>query len=314
MTQTVKTLRSPATSARQAYQSVMFGVMGFGALLVVVPMLYIFGTILFRGLGKVLSPGFLTLPPDGAAGGIAPQITGTIALMLGTMVLALPLGISAAIYLTEYAGRNALTRTIRMAIVNLAGVPSIVHGLFGLGLFVYFLGAWMDRVGGYASLNPPQVFWGRGTLLWGAATLAVLVLPIVITATEEALKTVPRSFREGAMGLGATKWQTIWKVVLPAALPGILTGTILAIGRAAGETAPIIFTAVVGFKTNYAAIPPLYEPVVALPYHLFYVVTELVQATPALQYGTALTLLLIVFGVNLVAIVLRTRLRRARKW
>jgi phosphate transport system permease protein len=309
-------LRSEATSRRQVYEKLMFGLMGLGALCVVLPMVYIFGALFIGGIGKVLSPGFLTQAPTNGSteGGIAPQIAGTLALMFGTILLALPLGISAAVYLTEYAGKNALTRAIRMAIVNLAGVPSIVHGLFGLGLFVYFVGAWMDYWGGYSTQNPPQTMWGRPTLLWGAATLAVLVLPVVITATEEALKTVPRSFREGAMGLGATKWQTIWKVVLPAALPGILTGAILAIGRAAGETAPIILVAAVGYKTNPQAIPPIYEPVVALPYHLFYVVTEVARATPALQYGTALTLLLIVFGVNLVAIILRTRLRKARKW
>ncbi len=309
-------LQSPSTAARQGYEKFMFGVMALGALLVVLPMLYIFGTLLIGGIGKVLSPGFLTQAPSNGSteGGIGPQIVGTLALMIGTIVLALPLGISAAVYLTEYAGKNALTRAIRMAIVNLAGVPSIVHGLFGLGFFVYFVGKWMDDVSGFSRLNPPQEFWGRPTLLWGAATLAILVLPIVITATEEALKTVPRSFREGSMGLGATKWQTIWKVVLPAALPGILTGAILAIGRAAGETAPIILVAAVGFKTSYAPVPPLYESVVALPNHLFYVVTEVVRATPALQYGTALTLLLIVFAVNLAAIILRTRLRKARKW
>ncbi len=288
--------------------------MALGALCVVLPMLYIFGTLLVGGIGKVLTPGFLTQPPTNGSreGGIGPQIVGTIALMVGTIALALPLGISAAVYLTEYAKKGPITRAIRMAIVNLAGVPSIVHGLFGLGLFVYFVGAWMDYFGGYSRVN--QHVWGTQTLLWGAATLAILVLPVIITATEEALKTVPGSFREGSMALGATKWQTIWKVVLPAALPGILTGAILAIGRAAGETAPIILTAVVATKTFSSAIPPLYEPVVALPYHLFYIVTEVVGATPALQYGTALTLLLIVFGVNLIAIILRTRLRKARKW
>lgn len=309
-------LRSASTSRRQAYEKLMFGVMGFGALCVVLPMVYIFGTLFIGGIGKVLSPGFLTQPPSegSTAGGIAPQIVGTLALMFGTVVLALPLGISAAVYLTEYARKNALTRAIRMAIVNLAGVPSIVHGLFGLGFFVYFVGAFMDDASGFSRLDPPQTFWKRPTLLWGAATLAILVLPVIITATEEALKTVPRAFREGSMGLGATKWQTIWKVVLPAALPGILTGAILAIGRAAGETAPILLVAAVGYKTSYPPVPPLYESVVALPNHLFYVVTEVVRATPALQYGTALTLLLIVFGVNLVAIILRTRLRKARKW
>ncbi len=305
-------MRSQETSARLGFEKFMFALMGLGALCVVVPMLFIFGSLLWGGLGKLFTPGFLTLPPaDGdTAGGIGPQIAGTFALMIGTIILALPLGISAAVYLTEYASRGPVTRVIRMAIINLAGVPSIVHGLFGLGLFVYFLGAWLDYFGGFTKRH----VWQGSTLLWGAATLAVLVLPVIITTTEEALKTVPRSFREGAAGLGATKWQTIWKVVLPAALPGILTGAILAIGRAAGETAPIILTAVVAAKTRYSIIPALYEPVLALPYHLYYLVTQVVGATPALQYGTALTLLLIVFAVNLVAITIRARLRKARKW
>ena len=308
-------LCSERTLARQRYEQLMFALMGFGALLVVLPMLYIFGALFMGGIGKLFEPGFLTQAPSGDSknGGVAPQIVGTMALMLGTVVLALPLGISAAIYLTEYARKNAATRAIRMAIVNLAGVPSIVHGLFGLGLFVYFIGAWLDYFGGYSRMTPPQHVWGRPTLLWGAATLAVLVLPVIITATEEALKTVPKSFREGAMGLGATKWQTIWKVVLPVALPGILTGAILAVGRAAGETAPIILTAVVLTKTVNPPVPPLYEPVLALPNHLYYLVTG-VPGTTGLQYGTALILLLLVFGVNLVAIVLRTKLRKARKW
>lgn len=307
-------LRSPATSARLGYQRFMFALMGVGALLVVVPMLFIFGRLLLGGAAQLFAPGFWTLPPSNGdkEGGIAPQIVGTVALMVSTIVLALPLGISAAVYLTEYAGRNALTRAIRMAIVNLAGVPSIVHGLFGLGLFVYFFGAWADYLGGYTHAH--QHIWGRKTLLWGAATLAILVLPVIITATEEALKTVPRSFREGALALGATKWQTIWRVVLPAALPGILTGAILAVGRAAGETAPIILTAVVASRVGAGAVPTLYEAVVALPYHLYYLVTAVNGASPALQYGTALTLILLVFIINLAAIILRNRLRKARKW
>jgi len=227
---------------------------------------------------------------------------------MGTIVLALPLGIFAAIYLTEYAKKGPLVRAIRMAIVNLAGVPSIVHGLFGLGLFVLFFGGLLDRVTG-----SPLATWRQNSLLWGSATLAVLVLPVIITATEEALLTVPRSFREGSMGLGATKWTTIWRVVLPAALPGILTGAILAIGRAAGETAPILFTAVASLIT-YTGFPKLSDPVMALPYHLFYVVTQVANAPLKLQYGIALVLLLLVFVVNLSAILLRARIRRQRKW
>lgn len=254
--------------------------------------------------------GFLASAPrdGGASGGILPAILGTFALMIGTILLALPLGVFAAIYLTEYAKKGPFLRAIRMAIVNLAGVPSIVHGLFGLGLFVLFLGGNLDRLFGNA-----RPVWQNSTLLWGSATLAILVLPVVITATEEALLTVPRSFREGSMGLGATKWQTIRRVVLPAALPGVLTGAILAVGRAAGETAPILLTAAVSW-TSRGGFPGPSEPVMALPYHLYYVVTQVANAPARLQYGIALTLLILVFVVNLSAIVSRARLRASRRW
>jgi phosphate transport system permease protein len=195
-----------------------------------------------------------------------------------------------------------------MAIVNLAGVPSIVHGLFGLVLFKLFFGSILDNF--YGNQTP---IWQNRTLIWGAATLAILVLPIVITATEEALQAVPKSFREGSVGLGASRWQTIWRIILPAALPGILTGGILAVGRAAGETAPILFTAAVSF-TTLTGVPHLYDPVLALPYHLYYVVTQVANAPLQLQYGIALTLLLLVFIVNLSAILLRGRLRQSRRW
>lgn len=253
---------------------------------------------------------FLTDAPldNGLRGGIGPAIVGTFALMIGTVLLSLPLGVFAAIYLTEYARKGPMIRLVRMAIVNLAGVPSIVHGLFGLGLFIYFFGAKLDQL-----LHNDRPVWQNQTLLWGASTLAVLVLPIVITATEEALLSVPRSFREGSLGLGATKWQTIRRVVLPSAVPGILTGAILAVGRAAGETAPILLTAAVSWTSRHG-IPKPNEPVMALPYHLYYVVTQVANAPDGLRYGIALTLLTLVFLVNLSAILLRARLRRNKRW
>ncbi len=299
----------PMSRTRHLHEKLMFGLMTLGMLLVLVPTVYIFGSIVMGGWRQI-TPTFLTMPPQngGGAGGIGPAILGTLALMAGTIVLSLPLGVFAAIYLTEYARKGPMVRLIHLAIVNLAGVPSIVHGLFGLVLFKLFFGKLLDNF--YGNQTP---IWQNRTLIWGSATLAILVLPIVITATEEALQSVPKSFREGSVGLGASRWQTIWRVILPAALPGILTGGILAVGRAAGETAPILFTAAVSF-TTLNGIPNLYDPVLALPYHLYYVVTQVANAPLQLQYGIALTLLLLVFVVNLSAILLRGRLRRARRW
>lgn len=302
-------VNSESARKRRLMQTVMFSLMGLGMLAVLVPTLYVFLTILLGGIGQ-FNWDFLTQPPakGGAAGGIGPAILGTVGLMLSTILLALPLGIFSAIYLTEYAKKGPLVRAIRMAIVNLAGVPSIVHGLFGLIVFKIFLGGWLD----YFAHNRPAV-WQNKTLLWGAATLAILVLPVIITATEEALLSVPRSFREGSMGLGATRWQSIYKVILPAALPGILTGAILAVGRAAGETAPILLTAAVAFTTAEAALR-LDAPVLALPYQLYYTVTTAKDVPLQMKYGIALTLLLLVFLVNLCAIILRAHLRKNRRW
>lgn len=298
-----------AAADRRRNQSLMYVLMGLGMAAVLAPTLYVFGALVAGGWRQITWT-FLSQAPrsGGTEGGIGPAILGTLGLMIGTVVLALPLGVFAAIYLTEYAKKGPLVRLIRTAIVNLAGVPSIVHGLFGLVVFRIYLGGWLD-----AFQNSREHVWQNRTLLWGAATLAILVLPIIITATEEALQTVPQSFREGSLGLGATKWQTIRKVVLPAAVPGILTGAILGVGRAAGETAPILFTAAVGFST-VVQVPSPSTPVLALPYHLFYLVTEALNAPDQLKYGVALTLLLLVFAVNLSAIVLRTRLRKARRW
>ena len=237
-----------------------------------------------------------------AAGGIFPCIVGTLLLVTGSMAIALFLGVASAIYLNEYARQNALTRAIRLAILNLAGVPSIVFGLFGFGLFVIFLG------------------WNV-SLMAGWFTLAFMVLPIVITASEEALKAVPRGYREASLALGATRWQTIRKAVIPYALPGILTSSILSIARVAGETAPIMFTAAyvvrdqlpwqVSRLTDF-----FFQGVMALPYHIYVVSSKIPQNeyTERVQYGTTLVFLLLVAFIATASILLRNRLRRKHTW
>ena len=237
-----------------------------------------------------------------AAGGIFPCIVGTLLLVIGSMAIALFLGVSSAIYLNEYARQNAFTRAIRLAILNLAGVPSIVFGLFGFGLFVIFFG------------------WNV-SLMSGWFTLAFMVLPIVITASEEALKAVPRGYREASLALGATRWQTIRKAVLPYALPGILTSSILSIARVAGETAPIMFTAAyamrdqlpwqVGKLTDF-----FFQGVMALPYHIYVVSAKIPQNeyTERIQYGTTLVFLLLVALIAAASILLRNRLRKKHSW
>lgn len=236
---------------------------------------------------------FLTQPPMDSMtkGGILPCIVGTLLLSVGAMVFAFPIGVASAIYLNEYAKPGRLLRTIRLGINNLAGVPSVVFGLFGLAFFVIYL-----KMG--------------VSLLAGALTLAAMTLPVIIGATEEALKAVPDTYREASLGLGATKLQTIFKVVLPAALPGILTGGILGVSRAAGETAPIMFTAAVFFTPDLPS--SIFDELMALPYHIYVLATAgtEIEATRPLQYGTALVLISLVLGLNLIAIIYRSRLRR----
>jgi len=236
---------------------------------------------------------FLTQPPMDSMtkGGILPCIIGTLCLSLGSMLVALPIGVASAVYLHEYARPGRGLRLIRLGINNLAGVPSVVFGLFGLAFFV--------------------VYMKMGTsLLAGSLTLGALTLPVIIGSAEEALRAVPDTYREASLGLGATKWQTIWRVVLPAALPGILTGAILGVGRAAGETAPIMFTAAVFFTPSLPS--SLFDEVMALPYHIYVLATAgtEIEKTRHLQYGTALVLIVLVLGLNLIAVIYRARLRR----
>jgi len=285
------------------------------ALLVCLAVLAILGFILVKGAGTISWEFLSTAPSDGMThGGIFPAIFGTVAITLLMIVMALPLGVAAAVYLNEYAGRGRGARFIRAAINNLAGVPSIVFGLFGVGFFVLFVGRNLDRV-----LQTGLLF-GQPAMLWAAATLAVLVLPVIIVTTEEALKAVPLSHREAAYGLGATRWQMIRRVVLPQALPGILTGAILSISRGAGETAPILFTGAAYFLprlpvTHLFGVIPMINPLdqfMELAYHIFIMATQStnVELTRPIQYGTALVLLALTFTLNLSAILLRVRFRR----
>ena len=247
--------------------------------------------------GGTISWEFLSQPPRRGMteGGIFPAIFGTFLVTIVTAVLAIPLGMFAAIYLNEYAKQSRLTRLIRLSIRNLSGVPSIVYGLFGVILFVNIL-----RFG--------------TSILSAGLTLGLLTLPWTITASEEALKTVPNAYREGSLALGATKWQSIRTNVLPYAIPGMLTGTVLGLARAAGETAPILFTGA-AFYLPYLP-KSLSDQFMALPYHLYIMATQhhaILQVRP-LAYGTALVLIVLVFGLNMTAIVIRYRMRRKRRW
>ncbi len=244
---------------------------------------------------RAINWAFLTQPPREAMteGGILPCIVGTLCLGLGAIIVALPVGVASAVYLNEYARPGRLLRAIRIGINNLAGVPSVVFGLFGLAFFVVWL-----KMG--------------VSILAGSLTLGVLTLPVIIGSSEEAMRSVPDTYREASLALGATKWQTIYRVVLPAALPGILTGAILGISRAAGETAPIMFTAAVFYTPSLPA--SVFDEIMALPYHIYVLATAgtEIEATRPLQYGTALVLIVLVLGLNLFAIIYRARLQRRR--
>jgi len=284
------------------------GVTAFAALLIILIIAVILFDIFRGGLAK-LSWEFLTAPPRESmtAGGIFPAIYGTFILVILMSILVLPFGIITAIYLSEYTtSQNRFARMVRFAISNLASVPSIVFGLFGLGFFVQFVGAGLDRV-----LAPEdEVIWGKPALIWAAATLALLTLPVVIVAVEEALRNVPKEYREASHALGATKWQTIWHTVLPNAVSGILTGAILAISRGAGEVAPLLFTGAAFFLPKLPN--SLDDQFMHLGYHLYVMSTQSVnvELTLPIQYGTTLVLLSLTFALNLTAVLIRYRLRK----
>jgi phosphate transport system permease protein len=280
--------------SRQTSQKIAFALLTAMAVIVVVPIVLVVVYIVIQGFGAI-SWEFLTdFPRNGMkSGGILPAVVGTVVLTFGTALASIPISVGAAVYLAEYARDSWLTRAIRMAIVNLAGIPSVVYGLFGLGLFVLFL--------------------GLGTsIVAGSLTLGLMTMPVVISTAEEALLAVPQRFRVVSHSLGATRWQTVREVVLPNAIPGILTGVILGLERAAGETAPILFT-VAAFYLPQLPRSPL-DQTMALPYHLYVISTQVPGMPLEMQYGTALVLLVMVLGMNLVATLIRSRFRRRRQW
>jgi phosphate transport system permease protein len=283
-----------SSSTRNLLQRLGFGALTLMTLVTIVPIIAVVVYILSKG-GSAISWEFITgFPHDGMrAGGILPAIVGTLYLTIGTALFSVPLGVAAAIYLAEYATDNKWTRLIRIAIINLAGIPSVVYGLFGLGLFVLFL-----KFG--------------TSILAASLTLSIMTIPVIISTSEEALRAVPQAFRTVSISVGATRWQTIQRIVLKEALPGILTGVILGLERAAGETAPILFTGAAFFLPRLPNSP--FDATMALPYHLFVISTQVPEMPIQIQYGTALVLLIFVLGMNLTATVIRSRARARRQW
>jgi phosphate transport system permease protein len=278
----------------QRTQKIAFFFLFLATLLIVIPVGLIVVIIIQKGLPAINWQFISDIPRQGMrSGGIFPAILGTIYLVLGAIIFALPIGLLAAIYLSEYAKDNFWTRIIKLSIVNLAGVPSVIYGLFGLALFVVFL-----KFG--------------ASILSGSLTLGIMILPIIITASREALESVPCSFREVSLSLGASKWQTIRHIVLPNAIPGILTGTILGLGRAAGETAPILFTVAAFYLPRLPK--SIFDQAMALPYHLYVISTQVPNVDEKIRYGTALVLLTLVLFMNLIAIIIRYRFRKKKKW
>ena len=290
---TTITFHSDNTS-RQRREAMMFGLLRVAAGINILALVGVCVFLLWNG-SPAISWEFLTEPPRRmmTAGGVWPCIVGTFLLAFGAMLIAFPLGVASAVYLHEYGGKGRYTRYLRLGISNLAGVPSVVFGLFGLAFFVTFLGMGVS-------------------LLAGVLTLAVLTLPVIINTTEEALRQVPDAWREASLALGATRSQTIARVVLPAAVPGMLTGAILGLARAAGETAAIMFTAAVFYTPKMP--DSVFSAVMSLPYHMYVLATAgtEIEKTRPLQYGTALILLVLVLGMNLIAIIIRDRMQRKR--
>ena len=282
------------SAKRYAIQRIGFG---FLTILSLVTVLMILAVILFifkQGLSAISMEFIFGFPSNGMrSGGIFPAILGTILLTIGAAIFCVPIGISAAVFLSEYAKEGRLTRTIRIAIINLAGIPSVVYGLFGLGLFVIAMQLGVS-------------------ILAASLTLGIMTLPVIISTSEEALRAVPQSFRVVSISLGATQWQTVRRIVLPQAVPGILTGVILGLERAAGETAPILFTGAAFFLPQLPTSP--LDSTMALPYHLFVISTQVPGMPLAIQYGTALVLLVFVLGMNIIATIIRSRARARRQW
>lgn len=275
-------------------QKIVFFLLGLCAVVIILPVIIIFLIIVFNGFSKLTFDFILGMPSQGMrSGGIFPAIIGTFYLAVGTALFSIPLGIFAAIYLTEYAKQNWLTSLIDIALINLAGVPSIVYGLLGLGLFVIFL--------------------NLGTsIIAGSLTLAIMTLPVIITASKEALTSVPKTFREVSYSLGASRWQTIRNVVVPNSIPGIMTGTILGLSRAVGETAPILFTVAAFYLPHLPR--SVFDQAMTLPYHIYVLSTQIPNISPQIQYGTVLVLIVFVFIMNILASYIRAQFRKRKLW
>ena len=281
-------------NAPKIRQNIAFGVLGIVTLAVVVPIVLTILYVVTQGISAVSWEFVSQAPRNGMrSGGILPAIIGTVVLVIGTMLFSLPLGVLSAIYLVEYARDNWFTRLMKLSVVNLSGIPSIVYGLFGFTLFVMFL--------------------HLGTsILAGCLTLAIMSLPVIITATKEALEAVPAYYREISLSLGATRWQTVRKCVLPYAIPGILTGTVLSLSRAAGETAPILFTVAAFYLPRLPR--SVFDQVMALPYHLYVISTQVPNMPLSISFATGFVLIALVFLMNLVSIVLRAHFRKRQQW
>lgn len=287
-------MKSTPSRTRYRQQRIGFTILTTLSFVTVAMILIVILYIFIQGLSAISLEFIFSFPSNGMrSGGIFPAILGTVLLTLGTALFCVPIGICAAIFLSEYAKDSWLTKTIRVAIINLAGIPSVVYGLFGLGLFVIAL-----RFG--------------TSILAASLTLGIMTLPVIISTSEEALRAVPQSFRVVSISLGATKWQTIRKIVFPEAIPGILTGVILGLERAAGETAPILFTGAAFYLPSLPNSP--LDATMALPYHLFVISTQVPGMPVSIQYGTALVLLVIVLSLNILATIIRSRARAKRQW
>ena len=310
---------SPDTSEPNGFQKTRFewasfvfsGLTGLATFLTLAILAIILGNILLLGWDglswRFVSSGTEQDMFNVDQAGVLPMIVGTAARVFLMTLVVLPVGVTTAIYLTEYARNNSLlTRVIRGAVNNLAGVPSIVFGLFGLGFFISFVGTHLD---GFMHSGSQTPVWGKPGLLWASMTLAIMTLPVVMVATEESLRAIPPGLREASLALGATKLQTVVKIVLPQALPGILTGGILAVSRAAGEVAPILFTGAAYYMANLPH--SLSDQFMDLGYHVFILSTQSpnIEQTRSILYATVLVLLLLTFALNLVAVLVRARVR-----
>jgi len=295
---------------RNLKDTIVEGVTGVSVLLIIFIIVSILAVTVVGGWSKLNWTFISEFPKDGMTrGGIFPAIVGTALMTLIMAVAAVPFGVITAVYLAEYASeKSVFAKTIRFAVKTLAVVPSIIFGLFGLGFFIGFIGKNMDLL-----LTGGELKWGQPNILWASLTMALLTLPVVIVAVEEAIRTIPREMREASLALGATKWQTIRSVVLPGSVSGILTGTILAISRGAGEVAPILFTGAAYFLSDLPN--SLSDQFMSLGYHIYIMSTQSsdVDATLPIQIATTLVLLLLTFSLNAVAVVLRYRIRKGAK-